>query len=163
VFNDFIIAELVPREDGLWRVVLTDLTNFTMPFIRYDQGDLAEPVESPCPCGRNFPQLRLLGARSSDLVRLPNGGTVSALRVGIPLNGVPGVDRFQIVQESLTRIVARVVRQPGCDQLALERAVAEMTSQLPGLRVELEIVSHLPPNPSGKFSQFRSSLPATST
>ena len=44
-----------PGETG--RLVLTDLSNFASPVIRYDIADYAECAEA-CPCGRGLPSLR---------------------------------------------------------------------------------------------------------
>jgi phenylacetate-CoA ligase len=158
IFTDFVVPELIPLEDdpAVRRVVLTDLTNFTMPFLRYDQGDLAEVVDGPCGCGRAFPRIRLVAARASDVVRLPTGAAVSALRLGAPLWQAPSVDAFKIVQESAARVVVKVVRRDGHEGGGIQAAVAAVASFLPGMSVELELVDSIAPNPSGKVSQFAS-------
>jgi len=159
VFTDFVLPEFVPIDGEAdlpaRRVVLTNLTNFTMPFIRYDQGDLAEVVEEPCGCGLIFPRIRLVYARASDVVTLPNGGTVSALRLGGPLWDAPGVEAFKIVQDSASRLVVNVVRQDRCDETRIRAAAAAVTTFLPGMRVDLEFVGCIAPNPSGKFTHIQ--------
>ena len=58
-----IILELVdeggaptPRgEHG--RILITNLHNYGMPFIRYENGDYSSLAEAPCPCGRGLPLL----------------------------------------------------------------------------------------------------------
>jgi len=159
IYTDFVIPEFVPSEDGACRVVLTDLTNFIMPFIRYDQGDLAEVMDGSCPCGLQFPRMKLLRARRSDVVRLPGGGVISALRVGAPLWDMPGVDEFKIVQESLGRLVVKLVSKNHYDEQAVRVALAQIESLLPCMRVELQIVPCIPRNTSGKFTHFRAELP----
>ena len=157
VFTDFVVPELLPGggdEPRARRVVLTDLTNPAMPFIRYDQDDLAEPVEGPCRCGSPFPRLRLAFARSSDLVRLPDGATVSALRLGRPLWEAPGVERFRIVQESPSRLVIEVVGRASCDEAPIRAAVAHLATLLPGMRVDLERVLRIAPSAAGKVAHF---------
>jgi len=157
LFTDFVVPELIPVEGDLAarRVVLTELTNFTMPFIRYDQGDLAEAVDGACGCGLASPRIWLLFARASDVVLLPSGAMVSALRLGKPLCDEPGVDAFKIVQESASRLVVRVVKRDGCDDAGIRTAVAGIGTLLPGLRVDLELVESIAPNPSGKITRFQ--------
>jgi len=160
LFTDFVVPELLPLDgEGtprVHRVVLTDLTNRVMPFIRYDQGDLAEVVEGPCECGSVFPRIRLLYARSSDVVRLLDGDTMSALRLGGPLWDVPGLDVFKIVQDPSLRLVVKAVMKEGSDNAALRAAVAGVAALVPALQVDLELVDAIPANPSGKFTHFQS-------
>jgi phenylacetate-CoA ligase len=160
LFTDFVVPELLPLDgEGtprVHRVVLTDLTNRVMPFIRYDQGDLAEVVEGPCECRSVFPRIRLLYARSSDVVRLLDGDTMSALRLGGPLWDVPGLDVFKIVQDPSLRLVVKAVMKEGSDNAALRAAVAGVAALVPALQVDLELVDAIPANPSGKFTHFQS-------
>ena len=160
LFTDFVVPELLPLDgEGtprVHRVVLTDLTNRVMPFIRYDQGDLAEVVEGPCECGSVFPRIRLLYARSSDVVRLLDGDTMSALRLGGPLWDVPGLDVFKIVQDPSLRLVVKAVMREGSDNAALRAAVAGVAALVPALGVDLELVDAIPANSSGKFTHFQS-------
>lgn len=159
VYTDALIPEFVPAGGTLgpaaYRVVLTDLTNLTTPFIRYDQGDLAEPLADPCPCGSPFPRMRLLAARAGDVVRLPAGGTVSALRLGAPLWDEPAVDAFRFVQEAPDLLVAEVVRRNGHPEEPIRAALAVTASHLPGMRVEARFVAAIPRNPSGKVARFQ--------
>jgi phenylacetate-CoA ligase len=159
LFTDFVVPEFlpIPGEVDLpaRRVVLTNLTNFTMPFIRYDQGDLAEPLDEPCACGLAFPRVRLVAARASDIVRLPGGGAVSALRLGGPLWETPGVEQFKIAQESSSRLLVRVVPEAGADPAPIRGAVAKIAALLPGVAVELQLVDQIAASPSGKFAPFQ--------
>ena len=159
VFTDFVVPELLPvgGEEGAAerRVVLTDLTNFTMPFLRYDQGDLAEAVVEKCGCGMAFPRLRLVRARASDVVRLPSGATVSALKLGAPLWAARGVDAFKIIQPSISTLIVRVVREDGSEASAIHEAVAALAALVPDLYVELEFVPRIERDPSGKVTGFQ--------
>lgn len=57
--------EALPGEMG--EVVLTDLSNFNMPFIRYQIGDAVERLSGHCPCGSWLKRLGLIHGRVSDL------------------------------------------------------------------------------------------------
>ncbi len=57
--NDHVIMEFLkngkdvnPGESG--EVVITGLSNYTMPLIRYKLGDIAVPIKEKCSCGRGF-------------------------------------------------------------------------------------------------------------
>jgi phenylacetate-CoA ligase len=50
-------------------IVLTNLENFVMPFIRYDQGDqILMPEIDRCPCGRTLPILGQVFGRNEDIL-----------------------------------------------------------------------------------------------
>ena len=158
LFTDFVVPELLPLggevDDPARRVVLTDLTNFTMPFLRYDQGDLAEALDGPCRCGSRFPRIRLVFARSSDVVRLPDGAAVSALRLGRTLWEAPGVERFRIAQTSPTRLVVEVVVEQSCDEAPIRAAVAQIGALLPGIETVFQRVASIAPSSTGKAVHF---------
>jgi phenylacetate-CoA ligase len=65
VLDDACYLETDERGD----VLLTALTRFLHPIIRYRVGDAVEWVHEPCPCGRTAPRFRLLG-RTDDTIKL---------------------------------------------------------------------------------------------
>ena len=60
-----------PRESG--QLVLTHLSNYAMPFIRYATGDRAALAARPCACGRGFPLIERLEGRLGECLRTPSG------------------------------------------------------------------------------------------
>ena len=99
-----------PGREG--RVVVTHLTNFATPFIRYDLGDFAVAGETgACACGRTLPTLtRILGRRRNRLV-LPDGTrvfpTFGIWAMGKELAGA-GLRRIRCVQRT-TRLLEFVL------------------------------------------------------
>jgi len=70
-----------PVEEGTGHVVLTLLTNFTMPLIRYKIGDMAtiKKHDAPCPCGRDWQILVSIDGRSGSVFRKRDGSIISPL------------------------------------------------------------------------------------
>jgi phenylacetate-CoA ligase len=159
---DVIVPEFIPVNvgDGLtaYRMVLTSLYSFTMPFIRYDQGDLVEIIREPCSCGMQFPRIRILDSRKSDVIYLPDGKLVSALRLTGVFLSLPGVYQFKIIQESRYKLVAKVIKTEQYSEEAAKAKLQEIDSILPGVRTEIEIVRSLEREPSGKIVQFESNV-----
>lgn len=115
---------LETKEDG--GVLVTDLDNHAMPFIRYENGDLVEWKDGPCPCGRASPLIARVLGRRSELIRGPNGNRVFGEFFGHFLQDFRwieqyGVTQFQIVQERLDFLVIRltVVRKPSPEDEAV--------------------------------------------
>jgi aspartate 1-decarboxylase len=70
IFSDLVYAEVLSTENEpvkpgeVGELVITDLRNHYMPFIRYRTGDLAVQSDRKCPCGRGLPLLERIEGRS---------------------------------------------------------------------------------------------------
>ena len=135
----------------LGRVLVTYLTNFSMPLVRYDIGDLASWMS----VGKVLSNLE---GRSVDALRDRDGTLVSPLYL-IHVLGVtieePGIARFQIVQESPSVFEVRLQRRVGCD-LDLTRWKAAVQNKFElvfgeGLEIKFAVLSDWPQSASGKF------------
>ncbi len=144
-----------PGEIG--EIVVTCLTMWAMPLIRYRIGDLGAWAEKPCSCGRSWPLLREVTGRVCDNFALPGGGTVFGAFFTMPFFGMDWVDRFQVVQESLQllRILIVPVRElPPQERVEadLRKVDLEMRAVL-GDDVEIvhEFVREIDVSPTGKL------------
>jgi phenylacetate-CoA ligase len=90
-------------------VVITDLTNYGMPIIRYANGDRAIAGNETCRCGRGLPLLKKVVGRRLDLLQTPDGRQVPGEFFPHLMKEYPGIRRFQIVQEDLHSIQVRLV------------------------------------------------------
>jgi phenylacetate-CoA ligase len=66
--SDQLIVESVGQEKeggpaASQEIVITNLSCYTMPWIRYQTGDAAVFAERPCPCGRSLPLLKKIVKR----------------------------------------------------------------------------------------------------
>jgi phenylacetate-CoA ligase len=160
IYSDFVIPEFIPSERvndlAGYRLILTSLSNFTMPFIRYDQGDLVRVQDEPCACGRSFTKIEILDSRDSDVLCLPNGDMVSALHLTGIIYNLPGIYQFKIVQEAVNRIVIKIIRTAEYSEQLSEEAVRRIEALLPGVHTILEIVTEIEREKSGKLRQFQS-------
>lgn len=99
-----------PGEVG--EIVVTNLSNRAMPFIRYRTGDFGAFEEGVCGCGRGLPLLKMIEGRKDEYLTLPSGERVSP-RVFDPLDVIfhEYVSRFQIVQRERGRFIIKVVKR----------------------------------------------------
>jgi phenylacetate-CoA ligase len=101
-----------PTPDGEeGNVVITDLTNYGMPFIRYVIGDRAIAGFGECSCGRGLPLLRRVVGRKLDVIDTPSGRKIPGEFFPHLLKEFPAVRRFQVVQESIQGI--KILIEPG--------------------------------------------------
>ena len=134
-------------------IVVTDLTNYGMPFIRYKVGDVGIPSENLCSCGRSLPLMESLEGRVADYVVTPEGSLIS----GISLTEnfamqLPEIKQLQIIQEKRDFMIFKVVRgeafsmgsEEKIKNLALERFGAQVA-------FKCEYVEHIPQEANGKY------------
>ncbi|MBN1939642.1 MAG: phenylacetate--CoA ligase family protein [Candidatus Aminicenantes bacterium] len=126
-----------PGESG--EVVVTNLHSYAMPFIRYRQEDLVVPSARPSKCGRRFPLLDRLEGRRDDQIVRPDGRRIPAQSVYHVMIPVPAVRRWQVVQESVERVVVRVEPLPGFG-IEAERILVETMQTLIGKDIRVEVV-----------------------
>lgn len=160
--EDIIIPEFIPagavNGQKCYRIILTNLYNYIMPFIRYDQGDLVQPIYEDCICGRKFLRIKMLDSRVSDVISLPNGTCISALHLAGMLFNLPGVSQFRIVQEAVDRLVIKVVPMEGFSASIAKGVLKKVDSLLPGIHAVMEEVHAIERDQSGKFRHFQSML-----
>ncbi|BDZ71647.1 capsular polysaccharide biosynthesis protein [Methanobacterium petrolearium] len=101
-------------EEG--RVVVTDLSNYSMPLIRYEIGDMAILGKKKCECGNPLPTLEKVVGRITDSFVLKNGTIVPAeyftQLIGVYCNkGL--IEKFQVLQEDYDLVRIKAVAYPG--------------------------------------------------
>lgn len=139
-----------PDESGF--VVVTDLLNRAMPFIRYRMEDMAEVAGQPCSCGRGMPLLRRITGRVADFLKRHDGSRVAGISlIENSLTRIPGLEQMQIVQEELDRICLKVVPSPAFSDERRRELTAYFSETFPGAHVDLEEVGAIPPEPNGKY------------
>ena len=137
------------------RIVVTNLHNYCMPFIRYDLGDLGAMVEEQCSCGRGLPLLRGLEGRRSDILITPDGGRIPGIVLPWSFLAEFGVDQIQSEQERIDAVKVRLVLNACCDAESAGRAVSSVKSRYesilgPSMRVEIELVPEIAATSRGK-------------
>lgn len=136
-------------EEG--NVVITDLFNFGMPFIRYRTDDRAVAGFGVCSCGRGLPLLKKVVGRRLDVVMTPDGRRIAGEFFPHLIKDFAAVRRFQVVQEALDRVELRVVAPQWNEQskAQLERTVR--TTLGPAILFRLSVVDEIPLTPAGKL------------
>ena len=139
---------LAPGKYG--RIVVTDLFNYGMPFIRYDSGDRGTMTYEPCACGLRSPRIWVKG-RYSSFLEFPQR-RFHHLEFDAAMDGfMNSVLQYQIVKRSDSEICARIVPGPAFDT-SFEGKIIESLRKLvgPDIRIAVESVSTLPIVQTGK-------------
>jgi phenylacetate-CoA ligase len=132
-------------------VVITDLTNLGMPFVRYATGDRAIKASGPCACGRGLDRLARVTGRQLDILVTPDGRRLPGEFFPHILKDLPGVRRYQVIQEVADAVIIRIVspRWAPEHEAWLRREVAAVAG--PALRVSIDVVDDIPLTAAGKL------------
>jgi len=143
-------------------LVITDLTNYAMPLLRYRIGDRAIMSERACSCGRTFRMLEDITGRESDAVRTPGGRALHDQYFLWKLARTPGMSRYQIVQKAVDLVVVRVEHDGSVPEEETARFISGALAGLGdhGIEVRVEFVDTIPLTGAGKHRAFISELPA---
>ena len=142
-----------PTPDGEeGNVVVTDLYNYGMPFIRYANGDRAVAGWSACSCGRGLPLLRKVVGRQLDIIETPDGRRVPGEFFPHLIKDFPAVRQFQVVQEAPDFVRLLLVIPGDLEPAQRARLEAEVRKILGDrTRIEFERVREIPLTRSGKL------------
>ncbi len=97
-----------PGEPG--SIVVTDLMNKSMPFIRYQVEDVGVQTDRKCSCGRGLPLMESVTGRVADfLVKRDKTRVAGVSLIENTLTRIHGIDQMQIIQETIDEITLNLV------------------------------------------------------
>ena len=153
-------------------MIVSNLYNCTMPFVRYDLNDrgvILRLERTRCACGSYQPRMAILRGRDDDYVYLPDRRRVSPRLLATAVNrAFSGLSprgafdrhfrRFQVVQDALDHVTVRVI--PEADRsVDFQTVIASAMRDLhPELRCSVKVVDDIPLEPSGKFRKVICSI-----
>ena len=103
-------------------VVVTNLGNKSTPIIRYSGlGDVVVLGDKKCSCGSKLPLLKVVEGRIVDSLVLPDGRLVHPFSLTLALEHIPGIARFQILQENVDRLRTLIVAEKNAEATVFEK------------------------------------------
>lgn len=144
-------------------ILITQLNNYVMPFIRYRIGDIGILSDEVCPCGNELPILEDLLGRTTATFQTRTGMLVHGGYFTQQFYDISGIDQFQIIQETLKHCVLKLVINERWMETARLYLVQNIQKVLGGdVVVTVEFVDDIPLPTSGK-RQFTISKVVEST
>jgi phenylacetate-CoA ligase len=129
-----------------------------MPLIRYRIGDMGAWAEGACSCGRSWPSLAKVAGRVSDTFVNRHGDAIHGEYFTHLFYHEDWVQKFQVVQESVDRIVIKTVPRGNgadCEQQyqeemqAITRDIRSAMSE--SCEVKFQFEDDIAPTDSGKY------------
>ncbi len=149
-----------PGEEG--HIIVTNLNNYAMPFIRYDIGDVGIPSNRiSCPCGRGLPLMETIKGRTTDIFISPSGKLLHGEFFTHLFYKTQGIYQFQVIQETSADIVIKIVPETQFNKdktfQFLEKTIHDYGD--PNFQIHFELCDQIPTSVSGKFRFTISKLP----
>lgn len=150
------------------RILITNLHNYAMPFIRYDIGDVGIGSAEVCSCGRGLPLLAAVTGRTCDFIFTRDGERIPGISLPWGFLTFLGVEQFQIVQESYEHMTVRLVLSGEYTQELIEQLTTEVVRQYKpilgeDMHITVEFVDKIVPTAAGKTKFVISNLPPMDT
>lgn len=113
--EDWVIVEPVDKDNnpvGLGarsdKVLITNLSNYIQPFIRYELTDRIVVHNEKCKCGKSSCFLEIEG-RTDDILEFENGVSIAPMSFYKILEEIPEIKRFQLIQRSKNKLELRLL------------------------------------------------------
>ena len=132
-------------------ILVTQLNNYAMPFIRYRIGDIGCLSNEVCPCGNQLPILAELLGRTTATFRTRTGTLIHGGYFTRQFYRIDGVSQFQVIQETLKHCVLKLVINEKWTDATRRHLVQGIQRVLGGdVIITIEFVEEIPLSTSGK-------------
>jgi phenylacetate-CoA ligase len=146
--------EAKPGETG--EIVVTLLTNYTMPLIRYKIEDRGIFSKKVCSCGRGLPLLEKVEGRIRSMLRNKEGNVIDS-GVFIRLFFFRDhIQQYQVIQEAIDHISINLVLTDKTKLKDMDKDFKEINQLILKVmgnetKIKYNIVDEIKPSPSGKY------------
>ena len=142
----------------LGRIVITDLSSFEMPQIRYDIGDVGRLSDKKCSCGVALPLMDIVEGRKEDFIRTKEGKLIHAAYLCYTLKE-DAVHEFKMIQKAIDQLHVQIVKSPFFNGDSEKRLEQNLRSALgDDVHITFEYLDRIVREKSGKLRYFISEL-----
>lgn len=144
------------------KIIITDLHNYVMPFIRYEMGDYAI-WGGKCKCGRGFPILKKIEGRDVEFIKIRSGKKISSVELGHALfvlrDYYKYIKDYQAVQNTMDELNFLIVPEKEFNLTVKENLVKDLKKLLNNdTTINISIVSEIGLESSGKRLIIKSNI-----
>lgn len=135
-------------EDGY--LLITNLQNYAMPFIRYDSKDIVTKG-GECSCGRALLTIKRIQGRDNDIIVTPDKQYLIAQNFTTFIKNYNSIEQFQIHQKSINELIFNLVVNKNftkTDTSKIKNYWRKYTNH--EMKIYINIVKNIPLLPSDK-------------
>lgn len=135
------------------KILITDLYNYVMPFIRYDIGDSAIKGPENNDCDISFPRITDITGREGQFIISKNGTKTPFVTISAYLfrrSYTPHVFSYQFEQSKPGQLLLRVIPTRKFTLDIKQEMYSYLEGALPDFTIEVEVVDDIPVTSSGK-------------
>jgi phenylacetate-CoA ligase len=160
VDEDFSAVEFVQHDESTDRIIGTSLTNWAMPFLRYDTGDLVPTVNKDMLKETLYGRkVESIDGRQSEFLVLQDGTKISGAVFNLVFKEITSIKEGQIIQKDIDKIIVRIVKNNNYttrDENILNKTLKERLGE--NVKFVYEYVDEIEKTVSGKLRAVVSEL-----
>ena len=146
--------EVEPGESG--EIIITSLTNYTMPLIRYKIGDRGILSYKNCKCGHGLPFLEKVIGRTKGIFKNKFGTFIDSGLFNQLFFFRENIKQYQVIQEAIDYISINLVLIDKKKLKDMDKNFKEINQTIWKVmgnetKIKYNIVYEIKPSPSGKF------------
>ena len=160
LIDPHVIVEYGNIMDGFGNqeLIITDLDNYAMPLIRYQNGDMGIPDDSRiCDCGLGFSKISKVSGRVSDIVKTPDGGifTVPSFFGSRLLKQIKGLVRYQSELVNHYQLIINIQTNDAFNHEQEDKIKEALNEYIPvSLKWKIKYTDEIKVSENGKFKIF---------
>ena len=158
VNDEHVIVEVTQRittKNDVGELVITDLDNYGMPFIRYENGDLARTIMGKCSCGRKLSRIGEIAGRVSSSFVTKTGTIVHGEFITHLLNESKiakdmGIREFQMIQNDFDKYKLNIVSKRKLNKSETNYLTSILEKYLGSIKLNIDYFKNVPVTKAGK-------------
>jgi len=159
IFEHSVKAEILDHSTGHvsghgeGELLITNLTNYSMPLIRYRIGDTGEISDGSEGLEGSFAVLKRLTGRTNAHLKKEDGSLVHGEYVTHLFYHKEWIENFKVIQHAYKEIEFQIVRkkETNVNNAELEQMKSDLIKVIDGCRIQVSFVEEIPKLKSGKY------------
>lgn len=159
IFEHSVLTELLDmntntiRDEGMGELLITNLTNYSMPLIRYKIGDVAVIQKDMEKQKGSFATITQLIGRTNSYLKKKDGAMIHGEFVTHLFYNKKWVENFQVIQKDYENIQFKIVLSRGCkaDEKEISIMISDLKKVYGDCNIEIQYVENIPKLKSGKY------------
>ena len=156
---EIINSKNVESENGeIGEIIITSLTNYAMPIIRYAPSDLAIKSSKKCSCGRSHLLLEKIIGRTTDIIKFSNGRILGGPAFTLIFRNF-NIKQYQLIQNDKKSLDVLIIKDSNYSQDETDTILKTLKHHCgEEIDISIKFVSEIPTTKSGKFRFIISNL-----